>query len=66
MAGSVQLLRFSEDEEAAYAESAVGMVAVQDPAAVTALSAVWADVASAAPSPKRSADMIRAAMERWA
>lgn len=65
MSGPIQLLRFADDENAAYVESIVGMEVVQDPSAVTALSAMWDDVASAVPSPERSMDMIKAEMKRW-
>jgi hypothetical protein len=64
MSGPIQLLRFADDEDAAYVESVLGMESVQEVGAVAALSAVWDDVASAAPSPKRSAEMIRAERKR--
>jgi transcriptional regulator with XRE-family HTH domain len=66
MSGPIQLLRFSDHEDAAYVESAVGMEVVQEQPSVMALSAMWEDVASAVPSPERSIDMVKAAMERWA
>lgn len=58
MSGPIQLLRFSDDEEIGYAESVIGVESVQDPAAVAVLVNVWEDVASAVPSPERSAELI--------
>jgi Domain of unknown function (DUF5753)/Domain of unknown function (DUF397) len=60
MSGSVQLLRFVDNEDAAYAESVLGIEPVQDPNAVVVLSTLWNGIASAAPSPEQSREMIRA------
>ncbi|HEX3781809.1 MAG TPA: helix-turn-helix transcriptional regulator [Pseudonocardiaceae bacterium] len=64
--GPLFLFGFADEDEqdAAYVESALGMEAVQDSADAAALAAVWDDVASAAPSPEQSAEMIRAERKR--
>jgi transcriptional regulator with XRE-family HTH domain len=64
MSGPVQLLRFVDNEDAAYAESLLGIEPVQDPSAVAALSALWDDIASSAPSPEQSREMISAERKR--
>lgn len=66
LSGGLFLLDFdSEDEKTAvYVESALGMQAVQEHADADAFIGVWEDVASAAPSPARSAEMIRKVRDR--
>ncbi|HEX5404636.1 MAG TPA: helix-turn-helix transcriptional regulator [Pseudonocardiaceae bacterium] len=64
MTGPVQLLRFVDNEDAAYAESVLGTEPVQDADAVAALSALWGDIAAAAPSPEQSREMIRTERNR--
>lgn len=62
MSGPLFLLSFPEDDEpdAAYTESVVGIETVGKPEDVAALSSVWDETAAAAPSPERSAEIIRA------
>ncbi len=64
MSGPVQLLRFVDDEETAYAESMLGIEPVQDPDTAAALSGLWDDIASAAPSSEQSREIIRARRNR--
>jgi hypothetical protein len=64
MVGSVQLFRFVDNEEAAYAESLLGLEPVKEPSAIRALSAIWHDIALAAPSPDQSRELIRTERRR--
>jgi transcriptional regulator with XRE-family HTH domain len=66
LSGGLLLLDFDSDDEqtAVYLESALGIQAVQEHADADALIGVWEDVASAAPSPGRSAEMIRKVRDR--
>lgn len=66
LSGGLFLLDFDSDDEqtAVYVESALGMQAVQEHEDADALIGVWEDVASAAPSPARSAEMIRKVRDR--
>jgi hypothetical protein len=59
------LLGFGDPEEPglAYLEYIAGGATVENKAGVAMLSAVWDDVAAAAPSPRRSRQLIRAARE---
>lgn len=62
LAGPLILLRFPEpnEPESAYIESVTGIAPVDDQNQVSALSAVWDDVARMALSAEESADLIRA------
>ncbi len=66
MSGPLFLFGFAdeEDQDAVYVESVLGMEAVQETADAAALTAVWEDVASAAPSPQQSAEMISTERKR--
>lgn len=64
MSGPIQLLRFVDNEDTAYAESVLGVEPVQDPDAVASLSDRWNDIASAAPSSEQSREMIMAERNR--
>ncbi|HWE87952.1 MAG TPA: helix-turn-helix transcriptional regulator [Pseudonocardiaceae bacterium] len=65
MSGPLILFDFSDDEseDAAYVESVIGIEVVRRDA-VAALRSVWEDVASAAASPERSAEIIKAERDR--
>lgn len=61
MTGPWFLLSFPEPDEpdSAYAESVTGMDTVENPADVAGLSDIWRAIADAAPSPTRSAEIIK-------
>jgi hypothetical protein len=65
MSGPMFLLSFADEDEpdAAYVESVLGLATV-DNKSVAALSAVWDEVADAAPTPTESLKIIRAARGR--
>jgi hypothetical protein len=61
MSGPVTLLTFPEDDEpdTAYLEYVAGGESVEDVGDVAGLTAVWEDVAAAAPTVEESAEIIR-------
>lgn len=62
MGGALTIFSYREPEEPdeAYVESVIGIENVGDAQDVAALSAVWDEIAAAAPSATRSAEIIRA------
>jgi transcriptional regulator with XRE-family HTH domain len=65
MSGPLFILSFPEDDEpdAVYVESVLGIENVGKPSDVEALSTVWGEVAAAAPSPDRTAEIIQKARD---
>lgn len=61
LTGPMLLLGFPEDDEpdSAYAESATGLDTVEKAEDVAALSDTWHEIASRAPSPEESTEIIR-------
>jgi transcriptional regulator with XRE-family HTH domain len=66
MSGPLFILSFPEHDEpdAMYVESVIGIESVGKSHDVVALSTVWDDIATAAPSPERSVEIIQAALSR--
>lgn len=65
MTGPMFLLSFPEEDEpdSAYAESATGLDTIAKPEDVAALSDIWHEIASRAPSPEKSAEIIKSVRE---
>jgi hypothetical protein len=66
LAGPLFILSYPEPEEPdeAYVESVIGLENVGDTQDVADLSAVWDEIAAAAPSPARSVEMIQERLAR--